>query len=113
MDVSTKEHPVFERQGDDLITRRTISFPDAALGTAINIELIGGGEHDVPVEAGTQPGSIITVAGKGAPNVNGPGRGSLHIVVQVDVPQDLSREARQLLKQLRDAIAGDGTVAGT
>jgi molecular chaperone DnaJ len=106
VDITLEEHPFFERQGDDLITRRTISYPAAALGDSMTIELIGGDDHEVPIEAGTQPGTIITIAGKGTPSVNGPGRGSLHVVIQVDVPRELSREARKILKTLREELSG-------
>ncbi len=106
VDVALEAHPIFERQGDDLITRRTISYPAAALGDSMTIELIGGSDHEVSIEAGTQPGTIITIAGKGTPSVNGPGRGALHVVIQVDVPRELSREARRILKTLREELSG-------
>jgi molecular chaperone DnaJ len=104
VDVDLEAHELFERSGDDLITRRTLSYSAAALGTSIVIDMLDGTTHEVTIQSGTQPGSIITVAGRGAPNVNGPGRGALHVVVQVDVPQQLSRKARRLLEQLADEL---------
>ena len=55
--------------------------------------------------AGTQPGAVITVKGQGIPRLDGRGRGSLVVVVQVDVPKALSARARQLLAEL-DAELG-------
>lgn len=105
VDVDLEKHDVFEREGVDLITRRAISFPEAALGTELEIELLDGQRHRVDIPAGIQPGSVLSAPGLGAPSVNGRGNGSLHVVVQVDVPKKLSRKAKKLLRQLSDEIA--------
>ncbi len=104
VDVALEAHDTFEREGVDLITRCTISFPDAALGTELEIELLDGSTHEVDVPAGIQPGSVLSSPGLGAPSVNGRGQGSLHVVVQVDVPKKLSRKAKKLLRQLGDEL---------
>ena len=104
VDVLLAPHERFERDGLDLICRRTISFPEAALGTAVRIEMLDGSEHSVTLKAGTQPGDVITVRRKGAPDVNGRGMGELHVVVQVAVPKRLSRRAKKLFKELATEI---------
>lgn len=104
VDVELQPHERFERDGMDLITRHTISFPEAALGTKIDIPLIDGGIHQVKVDAGTQPGTVLTAKGRGVPNVNGPGAGALHIIVQVAVPSKVSKRAKKLLRDLEDEL---------
>ncbi|RLB65757.1 MAG: molecular chaperone DnaJ [Deltaproteobacteria bacterium] len=104
VDVSLEPHERFEREGTALMTTAQVSFPDAALGTKVTIELLDGSSQTVKVDAGTQPGTVITVPRKGVRNVNGRGYGALHIVVKVVVPTRLSRRAKKLLRQLDDEV---------
>jgi len=104
VDVELERHERFEREGTDLITRHTISFPEATLGTKIDIPLIDGGIHQVKVQPGTQPGTVLTAKGRGVPNVNGPGSGALHVIIQVAVPSKVSRRAKKLLRDLEDEL---------
>jgi molecular chaperone DnaJ len=104
VDVHIESHARFEREGTDLVARQRISFTQAALGTSVQIELLDGSTEKVDIKAGTQPGAVITLAGKGAPSVNGRGRGAIHLVVQVDVPKRLSRRAKKLLRELEGEL---------
>ncbi len=105
VDVTVRKHERYEREGTDLILRHTISFAEAALGTELEVTMLDGSQHHIEVRPGTQPGSVITAPGLGAPDVNGRGVGSLHIVVQVEVPKKLSRRAKKLLNELQDELA--------
>jgi molecular chaperone DnaJ len=105
VDVRVLPHQQFDREGNDLITRATISFPDAALGTKLEVPMLDGTAEPVAIAAGTQPGHVISVAGKGMPRVDGRGRGVLHLVVQVAVPRALSKRAKKLLKELDAELA--------
>jgi molecular chaperone DnaJ len=109
VDVEVEPHERFERSGNDLIVRETISFAEAALGTELDIPLLDGSVHRVEVRAGTQPGAVLSAPGRGAADVGGRGTGSLHVVVQVAVPRKLSSRAKKLLRQLDDEleVAGD------
>jgi molecular chaperone DnaJ len=107
VDVRVLPHPQFDREGNDLITRATISFPDAALGTELVVPMLDGTVETVQLAAGTQPGYVLSVAGKGMPRVDGRGRGALHVVVQVAVPRALSKRAKKLLKELDAELATD------
>ena len=100
VDVEIERHPDFERNDNDLITKRVLSFPDAALGTELTITLPDGSEETVQVKAGAQPGSVLSVRAKGMPVINGGGRGALHVVLDVAVPKKLSRRAKKLLAEL-------------
>ena len=107
VDVVLTPHDVFERDGTDLITRRTISFADAALGTKLELELLDGSTAKIDLPSGIQPGAVVSKRGLGAPSVNGRGKGALHVVVQVAVPKKLSRKAKKLLKQLGEELAAE------
>jgi len=82
----------------------TISFPEAALGTTVQVPLLDGSEHELAIEPGTQPGQVLSLPGLGAPRLDGRPAGSLHVVVQVAVPKQLSRRAKKLLKELASQL---------
>ena len=63
-----------------------------------------GGDGAVQVPPGTQPGDVITLKGKGAPRIDGRGRGALHVQVQVEVPRALSPRAKSLLAELEEEL---------
>ncbi len=105
VDVELEPDPRWERDQLDLVTRVGVSYADAALGTTVALELLDDSSFDVEVPAGTQPGAVLSFKGKGAPRVDGRGRGQLHVVVEVKVPKKLSARAKQLLKELDDELA--------
>lgn len=113
VDVDLFPHERFERNGLDLITRVSISFVDAALGGAITVDLPDDTTVDVEIPPGTQSGEVITVRGKGAPRVDGRGRGALQILIHVEVPRHLTPAAQELLRQLQEELAKDGDAAKT
>ncbi len=107
--VFVKPHPVFERQGDDLVLDRTISFPLAALGGTIPIPALEG-DVELTVPAGTQPGAVLRLRGKGMPRLRYRSRGDLLVRVNVRVPTRLSAEERELIVKLsrsQDETIGD------
>jgi molecular chaperone DnaJ len=92
--------PRFERQGDDLITEVTLSYAQAALGANVKVPVVDGDDLDLDVEAGTQPGTMLVLRGRGMPNVHGQGKGDLGVRLQVAVPTRLSDEQRRLVEEL-------------
>jgi len=100
VDVEVEPDESYERQGYDLVTHERLSFSEAALGTSFEVELPDGETVKAKVDPGTQPGSILTLMGRGVSRLDGRGRGSLHIVLDVVVPKKLSRKARKLLQEL-------------
>lgn len=107
VDVNVEDDENFERDGFDLFTRARISFSEAALGTSKDIALLDDTQLTVDIPAGTQPGEVITVRDKGVPRINGREKGSLHVVVQVDVPKRVSSKAKALLQQLDELLANE------
>ena len=97
--VHVQEHPVFQREGDDLFCRVPVTFPVLALGGEISVPTLDGPEK-LEVPEGTQTGHVFRLRGKGMPSVNGRGHGDLHVAVQVVTPKKLTRDQRQLLEQL-------------
>jgi molecular chaperone DnaJ len=98
--VRVENDPRFERAGDDLITEIALSYAQAALGAKVKVPLVDGDPIELAVKAGTQPGSVVVMRGKGMPNVHGRGRGDLGVRLQVSVPQKLSDEQKRLIEEL-------------
>jgi molecular chaperone DnaJ len=101
--------PRFERHGDDLLHVRAIAFTQAALGTRLEIDTLDGTEELV-VPAGTQPGHVFRLKGRGVPALRGRGRGDLLVRVDVAVPERLTDEEDELLRSLA-ALRGEEIAA--
>lgn len=100
--VEEEQHPDLVRDDNDLIYNLLLSFPTAALGGAIEIPTIDN-KVKVKIEAGTQPGKVLRLRGKGLPNVNGYGTGDLLVNVSIYVPETLSKEEKNTLEKLESA----------
>jgi molecular chaperone DnaJ len=116
VEVDIEGDPRFERDGADLVTRVHVPFTEAALGSEIRVPTLEADDDEasVPVvlSAGTQSGEIFTVKGRGVPRLDGRGRGSLVVIVQVDVPTALTPRARELLELLDQELQGASTTTG-
>jgi molecular chaperone DnaJ len=104
VDVELESDERFERDGVDLLTRVHVSFAEAALGTTVEIPLLDDSVASLELPPGTQPGDIKVLNGKGAPRVDGRGRGALHVQVQIEVPRTLSPRAKALLTELEEEL---------
>ncbi|MDP9299110.1 MAG: molecular chaperone DnaJ [Actinomycetota bacterium] len=97
--VKVGTHPVFGRKGDDLTLELPVSFPEAALGANVDVPTLNG-PVTLKVPGGTPSGKTFRIKGKGAPKRGG--HGDLLVTVRVDVPGKLSRDEKELLRQLQD-----------
>jgi molecular chaperone DnaJ len=98
--VRTAPDPRFARRGADLWRTETISIPDAVLGAKRAVPTLDG-SVDVTIRRGTQPGTILRLAGKGLPEFGGRRRGDLYLQVAVRVPEQVTKKERELYSQLR------------
>jgi molecular chaperone DnaJ len=100
-DIRVAEHPLFIRQGHDLVCAVPVSFSQAALGTALDVPLLDG-KHLLEIPAGTQPGDIIRLRGKGMPDPHSRRKGDLLVEIHVEVPRKLSERQEELLRELAE-----------
>jgi molecular chaperone DnaJ len=98
--VRTRRDPRFERDGADLLRQETISLTDAVLGATLEVPTLSG-SASVSIPPGTQPGAVLRLKGKGLPEFGNPRRGDLYLRIEVQVPEQLSREERELYERLR------------
>lgn len=102
MDISIKDHDVFEREGDDLFTQVKLSYAQAALGDEIDVPTLDGTEH-IKVSPGTQSHTLFRLGGKGMPRVNDTRhRGDLYVRTIVATPTHLTDRERELLRELAE-----------
>jgi molecular chaperone DnaJ len=97
--LHVKEHPFFEREGNDLHCVIPISYTQAALGAEISVPTLEG-EHVLKVPDGTQSGTTLRIRSKGVPVLNGHGKGDLFVEVRVQTPSRLNKRQRELLQEL-------------
>jgi len=100
VEIGIRRHPIFSRQDYTVLCEVPISFTQAALGTKIQVPTLDGKvEFDLP--EGTQTGAVFTLREKGIPMVNNPRRrGDQRFTVVVETPTKLTKEQKELLRQL-------------
>ena len=98
---------VFERQGDDLWIDVPITFSQAALGDEITVPGLSE-KLKCKVPAGTQPGSILRMKGKGVKNVRSGKPGDLYVKVNIEVPTKLTQDQKNLIKQFGETKTLEG-----
>ena len=93
------DHPLFARDGDDLIVEVPLSIARAALGGKAEVPTLGGGKALVEIPPGTATGKLLRLRGKGLKSLQRPGTGDLLVRVVVAIPPKLSERAKKLLEE--------------
>lgn len=106
VEVQVRPHKFFRRKGNDILLDLNINIAQAALGAEIEVPTLDG-PAKLTVPAGTQPGRIFTLKGKGVPFLRSSGRGDQHIVVNVSVPTRLTAEQRRLFEELARTLGSE------
>jgi len=103
--LQVKHHEVFSREGDDLLCEIPVSFVQATLGAEIQVPTLDG-KATIKIPAGTQPGTLLRLKGRGVKNLQGYGQGDLHVRVQVEVPTHLNAEQKHKLEEFATLCDG-------
>lgn len=101
--IEEEEDKYLKREGLNVHYDLYVSFPDAALGTAVEVPTINGTKVRVQIEAGTQSGRTLRLKGKGIRDVNGYNTGDQLIHVNIWTPKNLSNDERKLLERLQQS----------
>jgi molecular chaperone DnaJ len=104
--VRVTEDERFLRDGNDLVTVVDVPAPAAALGATVTVPTLDGDER-VEVAAGTQPGAVVTLRGRGMPTIGRGRRGDQRVVLNVVIPRNLSGRQRELLEELRGSLTDE------
>ena len=101
IEIEEEAHDDFVRDGLDIYHDVYLSFPEAALGTEVEVPTLEGRAR-LEVEPGVQAGKILRMRNRGIPDLEGAGKGDQMIRIHVWTPQDLDGEEREMLEELRD-----------
>jgi molecular chaperone DnaJ len=99
--------PLFQRKGSDLVIEVPVTYAEAALGATVEVPTPDGGRISLKVPAGSQDGKLLKVKGRGAPKLNGGGKGDLLARLRVVVPTKLSKAEREALENLQKVSRED------
>jgi curved DNA-binding protein len=101
--VRVIDHPLFKREGDDLILDREIKFSEALLGTEIEVPTIDKKTLRLKIPAGTQSNAKFRLKGHGMPHMNRGGRGDAYVRVIIAIPKRPNKKQKTLAEGLAEA----------
>ncbi|MBR2976273.1 MAG: molecular chaperone DnaJ, partial [Alistipes sp.] len=97
--IEEEHNPQLVRDGNDLVHRLNITVTTAILGGEVEVPTIDGRAR-IKIAPGTHAGKILRLRGKGLPDVNGYGRGDITVIVDITIPDELTKEERKIVEQL-------------
>jgi molecular chaperone DnaJ len=106
--ITVKPHPIFKREDDDIICTVPISFPQAALGSSMEVPSLEG-PVKVKIPPGTQSGKVLRLRAKGIPSIHTGRRGDELVVLKIETPTKLNKTQRELLEEFA-RIGGEDTM---
>jgi molecular chaperone DnaJ len=104
--IQVDPHPLFDREGLDIICELPVSFAQAALGTEIDVPTLEG-KVKMKIPPGTQSGKVLRLKGKGVKDVQGYRRGDQLVRVALETPTHLAPRQKELLKEFAEAGGED------
>lgn len=100
--VAVKPHPVYSREGDDVVVTVPVSFAEAALGAKVDVPMLDGSTRSVRIPAGSDADTAIRLKGKGCALKKGPS--DLLVRIRIDVPAAVTREQKRAVEALAEAL---------
>lgn len=104
--INVRKHKFFRRKNNDILLDLNINIAQATLGTDVEVPTVDG-LTILNIPAGTQPGKVLRMRGKGVPNIRSLGRGDQLVVVNVEIPKKLTGQQRELIMQLAESLGSE------
>jgi molecular chaperone DnaJ len=101
--VHVAPSPMYERRGDDLVVQAPVSYSTAVLGGTVEVPTPEGAVS-LKIPSGSEDGKLIRIKGRGAPRINGSGKGDVLARIRIQVPKRVNKKERQLLEELQKVI---------
>ena len=106
IEIEVLEHSWFERDGADILMALPVNYTDLLLGTTIVISHIDGKDLNIKIPTNSKPGDTITLPRRGLPHMRSSrGRGSVTVLLKLDMPNKISRSLKNKLKDLKPEIS--------
>lgn len=99
--VRVKDHPLFERDADNLVVELPVSFSQAALGAEVDVPTIDG-RRQLRIQQGAQHGDVYKLDGEGLPNLRTARKGDLVTILRIEIPRKLTARQQELLRQFAE-----------
>ena len=104
VDVLVRPHPLFKREGYHIFCEIPITYVQATLGDELVVPTIDG-KVKYKIPEGTQPSTTFRLKGKGVKSLNSNARGDQYVTVTVEVPRNLSKKQKEILKELDKSLS--------
>ena len=102
--IHVQPHRFFRRREDDILLDLSINIAQAALGAKLTVPTVDG-EESLTIPAGTQPGKVFRLKGKGVPRLRRNGRGDELVFIGIGIPRNLTGEQRELMEKLAKTMS--------
>lgn len=99
VEIRVKQHPHFERRGEDLFAELSVPYVQMLLGAEIEVPTVTG-KQNLEVPKGTHPGATVKLAGEGLPSLRGSRRGDIYFQVNVQFPEKLNKDEEKFLRDI-------------
>ena len=106
--IQVQPHKYFRRRENDILLDLNINISQATLGDEVKVPTVDG-DSMLKIPAGTQPGKIIRMRGKGVPHLRNNNRGDQLVVINVSIPKTLSDDQRKLFQKLAESLGTEVT----
>ena len=104
--IKVRPHKFFRRRDDDILLDLNINIPQATLGAEVEVPTVDG-DASLSIPAGTQPGKVFRMRGKGVPYLRGNGRGDQLVLVNVEIPKRINDDQRELFEKLAEEMGSE------
>lgn len=98
--VHVRKHPIFRKEGTNLLADISVKLSDALLGGEYSLETLDG-KLAVKIPEGIQSGEVLRIKGRGVPYGRG-SRGDIYLTIKINIPKKLSRSARRAVEDLKE-----------
>ena len=102
--IQLRPHPVFKRDGLNLICELPVTLATAVSGGVVTVPTMAGTKVRMKVPEGTQSGATLRIKGKGFPALKGGGKGDQLVKLHVETPANLTRQQKDLLTYFNDSL---------
>lgn len=104
--INVRKHKFFRRKENDILLDLNVNIAQATLGTDVEVPTVDG-PAILNIPAGTQPGKVLRMRGKGVPHLRSLGRGDQLVVVNVEIPKRLNSDQRELFMKLAESLGSE------
>ena len=103
--INMIDHPIFDREGEEIFCNVPITIVDASLGGEVDVPTVSGGKVKVKIPAGSQNGDQFRLNGKGMPTIRASHFGDMTISLNIEIPKNLSENQKRLLKEFNEELS--------